>query len=119
MAQGFSQVPGVDFTENFAPVIDDATFRVVLSLMQKEEMKGYALDVETAFLHGELEEEIYMRIPEGYVRGDEHPNYPALKLKRAIYGLVQAARQWWKKFNQQIINLGFQGNNVDPCLFFK
>ena len=76
--------------------------------MQKEELKGYALDVETAFLHGELEEEIYMRIPEGYVKGDEHPNYPALKLKRAIHGLVQAARQWWKRLTNKSSTLDFR-----------
>jgi hypothetical protein len=66
VAQGFSQVPGVDFSENFAPVIDDTSFRIVLSLIQKWGYQAFALDVETAFLHGTLEEEIYMRIPEGY-----------------------------------------------------
>jgi hypothetical protein len=114
VAQGFSQVPGVDFSENFAPVIDDTSFRIVLSLIQKWGCKAFALDVETAFLHGSLEEEIYMRIPEGYdpeeLRGEK---------RVLILSLVQAARQWWKRFNSEIVKLGFQSNHVDPCLCFK
>jgi hypothetical protein len=66
VAQGFSQVSRVDFTENLAPVIDDTSFRIVPSLIQKWGCKAFALDIETNFLHGSLEEEIYMRIPEGY-----------------------------------------------------
>jgi hypothetical protein len=65
VTQGLSRVPGVDFPENFAPVIDDISFRIVLSLIQKWGCNAFALDVETAFLYGSLEEEIYMRIPEG------------------------------------------------------
>ena len=112
MAQRYSQIPGVDFTKNFAPVIDDATFRIVLSLMEeKNKMAGYAIDVDTAFLHVELEEEIFLKIPKGH----EHDGYKkVLKLKKAIYGLVQAARQWWKKFNSTITSMGFKENNVDP-----
>jgi hypothetical protein len=68
VAQGYSQIPGVNFTENFAPVVDDVTFRIVLNLIQNKDMEDYALDVETAFLHGELEETIYMRIPDGYYK---------------------------------------------------
>ena len=66
VALGYNQVPGMDFSEIFAPVVDDATFRIVITLIQKENLKAYSLDVETAFLHGELEEEIYMMIPRGY-----------------------------------------------------
>jgi Reverse transcriptase (RNA-dependent DNA polymerase) len=59
-------VSGIEFSENFAPVIDDATFILVLTLIQGENLKAYSLDVETAFLHGELEEEIYMKEAKGY-----------------------------------------------------
>jgi hypothetical protein len=84
VAQGFSQVPGVNFSESFAPVIDDTSFRTVLSLIQKWSCKAFALDIETAFLHGSLEEEIYMRIPEGYVPeekiGEKGPNFGKIDL---------------------------------------
>jgi hypothetical protein len=61
-----SQVPGVDFSEDFAPVIDGTSFRIVLSLIQIWGYKAFALDFEIAFLHGSVEEEIYTRMPEGY-----------------------------------------------------
>jgi hypothetical protein len=82
-------------------------------------MIAYALDVETAFLHGKLEEEIFMNVPEGYSEDPDFIKTKAMRLKKAIHGLVQAARQWWKKFNSEILKLGFKGNNIDPCLYFK
>jgi Reverse transcriptase (RNA-dependent DNA polymerase) len=94
VALGYSQVPGVDFSENFAPVVDDATFRIALAMIQNEGLKAYSLDVETAFLHGELEEEIYMQVPKGHEEVFEENKDICLKLQKAIYGLVQAARQW-------------------------
>jgi hypothetical protein len=109
----------VNFSENFAPVIDGTSFRIVVSLIQKWDCKAFALDVETAFLHGELEEEIFMRLPEGYDPTEKRGDKRVLRLKKSIYGLVQAARQWWKRFNQEIVRLGFQSNHVDPCLLFK
>jgi Reverse transcriptase (RNA-dependent DNA polymerase) len=119
VALGYSQVPGIDFSENFAPVIDDATFRLVLTLIQRENLEAYSLDVETAFLHGKLEEEIYMKKPKGYkeVFGDQSDL--CLRLKKSIYGLVQAARQWWKKFKSEMDKIGFVNSQVDPCLFLK
>jgi hypothetical protein len=92
VAQGYSQIPGVDFSENYAPVINDTTFRAVLSLIQKESMIAYPLEVETAFLHGKLEEEMFMNVPEGYSEDPDFIKTKAMRLKKAIYGLVQAAR---------------------------
>ena len=107
VALGYNQVPGIHFSENFAPVVDDATFRLVLILIQREKLKAYSLDVETPFLHGKLDEEIYMRMPRGYeeVFGDKR--YLCLKLNKSIYGLVQAACQWWKKFKSEMDKIGF------------
>ena len=84
------------------------------------------IHIETAFLYGDLDEEIYMKIPEGYIEYlemlglegylyDEH----CCKLNKAIYGLVQAARQWWKKFKQAMKKIGFEVSPVDPCLFIR
>jgi len=119
VALGFNQVPGIDFSENFAPVIDDATFRLVLTLIQRENLKAYSLDVETAFLHGELEEEIYMKKPRGYEEVFGEKSDMCLRLNKSIYGLVQAARQWWKKFKSEMDEIGFVNSQVDPCLFLK
>ena len=76
----------------------------------------YLIDVDCAFLNGELEEEIYMDIPEGY-EGDNSTE--CLLLKKGIYGLVQSARQWWKKFVEVLRKLEFLGGEVDPCFFIR
>ena len=64
-ALGYSQIPGIDHQDNFAPVVTDVTFRVVLLMMLVNRWKAEIVDVETAFLYGELEEEIYMKVPVG------------------------------------------------------
>jgi len=126
VAKGFSQVPGVDFTQNFAPVINDVTFRLALTYKLIYGLDSNQFDVDTAFLYGELEEEIYMELPEGYVefleeigiKGITYEDFCVLLLK-AIYGLVQAARQWWKKFKTRLITLGYKASLADPCLFLR
>ena len=119
-AQGFSQIPGVDFTENFAPVVNDITYRIVLVRKIIEELESRIIDVETAFLYGDLEEEIYMKIPEGYAEcGYEVEPDDCLLLLKAIYGLVQAARQWWKKFVTTLVKYGFGLSKADACFLYR
>ena len=89
MACGYSQVPGVDFTENFSPVVNDVTFRMVLVLMMLNRYKCKLIDVETAFLEGDLEEEIFMDVPDGYKEVlNEETAGECLRLERPLYGLV-------------------------------
>ena len=66
MAKVFSQLPGIDFTDNFSPVVNDVTFRVVVARMFIKNLKGKVVDIDNAFLNGDLEHEIYMKIPKGY-----------------------------------------------------
>ena len=66
VAKGFSQIPGVDFTDNYSPVVNDVTFRVVVAQMIVENLKGKVVGIDNAFLNGDLEHKIYMKIPEGY-----------------------------------------------------
>ena len=77
VACGYTQIPGIDFTENFAPVISDIGYKILLTLMIINNWKGWLVDVETAFLNGELEEDIYMEIPQGHV---EHGRDKILQL---------------------------------------
>jgi Reverse transcriptase (RNA-dependent DNA polymerase) len=107
VAQGFSQVPGKDFTDSHAPVMTDLAFRLALIITVLKKLRTRQFDTETAFLYSELDEEIYMRLPGGYVKYmlEVHnikidPSTRILLLKKAIYGLVQASRQWWKKFKE-------------------
>jgi Reverse transcriptase (RNA-dependent DNA polymerase) len=75
------------------------------------------MDVKTAFLNGNLHEEIYMKQPEGFVvKGKEHMG---CRLKRSIYGLKQASRQWYLKFDQVITEFGFKENTIDQCIYLK
>jgi len=106
---GYSQIPGVDFSDNYAPVGNDVTFQVVMVLRLMFGLHAVLLDVETAFLYGKLEEEIYMEILSGYKEVyQEAEKGTVLKLQMAMYGLVQAARQWFKHLCDVLISLGFK-----------
>jgi Reverse transcriptase (RNA-dependent DNA polymerase)/gag-polypeptide of LTR copia-type len=98
VALGYSQVPGVDYTENYAFVINDISVRIILIMYLLNKYDSKIIDVETAFLYGDLDEEIYMKIPDGLQEYKKISPDKCLKLCRSLYGLVQAARQWWKKF---------------------
>ncbi|CAJ2648559.1 unnamed protein product [Trifolium pratense] len=98
VVKGFQQKQGIDFTEIFSPVVKMTTIRVILSIVAAENLHLEQLDVKTAFLHGDLEEDIYMTQPEGFeVPGKENL---VCKLNKSLYGLKQAPRQWYKKFNE-------------------
>ncbi len=121
VALGYSQIPGVDYTDNFAPVINDVTLRVLLVMCLVLGYSTQVIDVETAFLHGILEEEIYMKPPSGYTEcTGEDVAGKCLLLGKSLYGLVQAARQWWKDIIAFLVEeLNFTCSPVDPCLLYR
>ena len=121
MAKGFSQIPGMEFTDNYSPVVNDVTFRVVVARMLIENLKGKVVDIDNAFFNGDREHEIYMKIPEGYdeVINQDVDKEDCLILQKEIYGLVQAARQFWKKIVDKMQEGGFQLSEVDPCMLYK
>ena len=92
--QGFTQVPGVDFTETFAPVSKHVSIYIVLSVAVAKCLELHQMDVNNAFLHGDLEEEIYMKLPPGFSSGK--PN-AVCKLLKSLYGLKQDSRNWFLK----------------------
>ena len=115
VAKGYSQVGGLDYDETFAPVVKIQSLRAILAISNE---KGYILhqmDVKTAFLYGELEEEIYMNQPEGIML-EENPEI-VCKLKKSLYGLKQSPRQWNKKINKFFCDFGFVQNSFDPRVF--
>ena len=122
VALGYSQIPGVGYTDNFAPAAHDVSFRIALARMMVEKLDSLVMDVETAFLYGEIDEEIFMKSP---VRMEEidpgSSSEDCYQLVKGIYGLCQAARQFWKKFVDTATNepFGFKVSHADPCMLFK
>ena len=97
VVKGFGQRKGIDFDKIFSPVVKMYSIRTVLGLAASLSLEIEQIDVKTTFLHGDLEEEIYMEQPEGF-KVDGKENF-VCKLKKSLYGLKQAPRQWYKKFN--------------------
>ena len=117
VVKGFSQRKGIDFDEIFSPVVKMTSIRTVLGLAASLDLEIEQMDVKTAFLHGNLEEEIYMEQPEGFKeKGKE--DY-VCKLKKSLYGLKQAPRQWYKKFEFVMGEQGYKKTTSDHCVFVQ
>jgi hypothetical protein len=110
VACGYSQIPGVNFNKSFAPVVNDVSFRIILTAKSLWDLQASIVDVETAFLHGDLQEEIYMNVPKGMNQDDK----TCLLLKKTIYGLVQSAREFYNKLLSTLKSMGFTENKSDP-----
>ncbi|GJU53066.1 copia LTR rider [Tanacetum coccineum] len=116
VARGFTQRAGIDYNEVFSPVVRHTSIRVILSLTACEDYELEQLDVKTAFLHGNLEETIYMRQPPGFEEGTGNK---VCLLKKSLYGLKQSPRQWYKRFDVYMISNGFSRSSYDSCVYFK
>lgn len=117
VAMGYSQQHGIDYTEVFAPVARMDTVRMVIALAAQRGWKIYQMDVKSAFLHGALNETVYVEQPNGYEKkGCEHKVY---KLHKALYGLKQAPRAWFSRIESYFIKEGFQKSQDEQTLFFK
>ncbi|KAK1613122.1 hypothetical protein QYE76_036795 [Lolium multiflorum] len=116
VAKGFKQKYGVDYEDTFSRVVKSATIRLVLSLAVSRNWKLRQLDVKNAFLHGVLEEEVYMRQPPGYF--DPSRRGYICRLDKALYGLKQAPRAWYARLSSKLHQLGFSASRADTSLFF-
>lgn len=115
VAKGFKQRYGIDYEHTFSPVVKASTIRIVLSIAVSRGWSLRQLDIQNAFLHGFLEEDVYMRQPPGYE--DRHyPNY-VCKLDKAIYGLKQAPWAWYSRLSAKLLQLGFVASKGDTSLF--
>ena len=117
VAKGFTQKEGIDYNETFSPVSKKDSFRIIMALVAHFNLELHQMDVKTAFLNGDLEEEVYMKQPEGFF-SNEGENL-VCKLKKSIYGLKQASRQWYLKFHNIISSFGFVENIKDQCIYYK
>ena len=117
VAKGFTQKDGIDYKETFSPVSKKDSFRIIMALVAHYDLELHQMDVKTTFLNGDLEEDVYMDQPVGFA--EEGKEHMVCKLKRSIYGLKQASRQWYLKFNDTIVSFGFKENTVDRCIYLK
>ena len=117
VAKGYTQKEGIDYQETFSPVSRKDSLRIVMALVAHFDLELHQMDVKTAFLNGDLQEDVFMNQPEGFKpEGKEHL---VCKLKKSIYGLKQASRQWYLKFDEVMKNQGFIKNQVDQCTYLK
>ncbi|KAM2043175.1 hypothetical protein ACFXTI_036479 [Malus domestica] len=117
VAKGFTQREGIDYNETFSPVSSKDSLRVIMALTAHFNLELHQMDVKSAFLNGDLFEEIVMVQPPGFV--EEGKESMVCRLNKSIYGLKQSSRQWYIKFDQVVAAFGFEENKIDDCIYLK
>lgn len=115
VVRGFTQEYGIDYEETFSPVVKFTSVRSILAMAAAEGLKTKQIDVTTAFLYGELSENIYMRQPQGYEDGTNN----VCKLLKSLYGLKQASRCWNRKFVKFLESFHLKATASDACVFIS
>ena len=115
VAQGYTQKFGVDYDQRFSPVVCFESIRSIIAIAANNGLKLHQMDVKTAFLNGELSEEIYLKQPEGFIMKGYEDH--VCKLKRSIYGLKQSARCWNVELDRKLKEMGFKQCKSDPCIY--
>ena len=117
VAKGYTQKHGIDYTEVYAPVARIETVRMIVALAAQQSWNIFQMDVKSAFLHGELNEDVYVEQPKGYeIKGSEDKVY---KLHKALYGLKQAPRAWFSRMENYFVSEGFCKCPNEQTLFTK
>ena len=117
VAKGFTQQKGIDYHDPFSLVSKKDSFRIIMALVTHFDMELHQMDVKTTFLNGDLEEDVYMKQLEGFIKnGNDHI---VCKLKKSIHGPKQASHQWYLKFHDVISSFSFIENVMDQCIYHK
>ncbi|GJW75400.1 zinc finger, CCHC-type containing protein [Tanacetum coccineum] len=115
--QGFKQKSGVDYFDTYAPVARISTIRLLITMASIHNLIIYQMDVKTAFLNGDLDEEVYMNQPQGFIMpGNENK---VCKLIKSLYGLKQAPKKWHQKFDKVVLSNGYLLNQAEKCVYSK
>lgn len=117
VARGYTQKPGIDYGETYSPVVKFSTVRTLLALAASENLLVDHMDVTSAFLYGDIDRDIYMEQPAGFV-SKEYPK-KVCKLKKCIYGLHQSARQWHNRLKEVLNTLEYKSCAGEPCVFYN
>lgn len=115
VAKGYSQRPGLDYGETYATVIKHEFLLIILSIAAIRDLTMTQLDVKTAFLHGDVTEELHIHQPEGFVISGQETL--VCRLHKGLYELKQSSRLWNAKFEAFITQFGFTGTTADPCVY--
>ncbi|KAK4401408.1 Retrovirus-related Pol polyprotein from transposon RE2 [Sesamum angolense] len=116
VAKGYNQIEGVDYFDSFSPVAKSVTVRIFLALAVSRSWPLLQFDVNNAFLHGSLDEDVYMEPPQGFVGAAPGQ---VCKLQKSLYGLKQASRQWNLELTTKLLDFGFSQSTHEHCLFIK
>lgn len=117
IAKGYSQKEGIDYGEIFSLVATLTSIRFLLSLPVAHDFEIEQMDVTIAFLHGDIEEEIYMSQPNYFAKkGKEHL---VCRLRKSLYGLKQSPKMWYQKYDTYVLSLGFTRSKSDHCVYYK
>jgi hypothetical protein len=117
VAQGYTQVEGLDYDETFAPVARLEAIRILLAYATSHNIKLYQMDVKSAFLNGKINELVYVKQPPSF-EDSKKPNH-VYKLSKALYGLKQAPRAWYERLRDSLVSKGFKIGKLDTTLFTK
>jgi hypothetical protein len=117
VAKRFMQREVIDYNKTLSPVSCKDSFRIIMALVAHYDLELHQMDVKTVFLNGDLEKNVYMTQPKGFIV--EGKQSMVCRLKKSIYGLKQALRQWYLKFDRTIRNFGFKDNVEDNCIYAK
>ena len=116
VARGYTQREGIDFTEIFSPVVKHSSIRIIIAMVALLDMELEQMDVKTTFLHGNLEEHLLMKQPEGFEhKGNE--DHVCL-LHKSLYGLKQSPRQWYRRFDEFMLNNDYHISKFDNCVYY-
>jgi hypothetical protein len=116
VVKGFHQRAGVDYDLTFSPTVAHKSIKLMLGIAAMKDLEIDQLDFITAFLNADMDEDIYVTVPDGF--GDMG-GFTVLKLNKALYGLKQASRRWWLNIDQFLATLGYHASPLDECLYMK
>ena len=119
VAKGFSQVQGRDYNKKYSPTTRLSTIRVLISYALYKNTELKQVDIKTAYLNAEIEDEILMQQPEGFEKFDKQGNPLICKLRKSLYGLKQSGRNWYLTIKNFLNQLVFTAAIQDECLFIK